>query len=179
MPATPFPASSADLFARLDALGVAHATTEHRPIFTVEEGRDLRAQIPGGHSKNLFLTDKAGQLYLLCALDETKIALNALGRQLGAGRLSFGSPEAMLETLGVTPGSVTLFGLINDRARRVRLLLDAALLAHDPVHFHPLRNDATTAIAPEAMARFAAACGHAPTFIQFAADGTPTLIETS
>jgi Ala-tRNA(Pro) deacylase len=171
------PASPEDLFARLDALGIAHATTRHRPIFTVDEGRDLRAQMPGGHSKNLFLTDKDGRLYLLCALDETKIALNALGRLLDAGRFSFGSAELMLEHLGVTPGSVTLFGLMNDEVSRMRLLMDAALLQHDPVHFHPLSNDATTAISPQDALRFAEATGHSPTLIGFEPDGTPRLID--
>jgi Ala-tRNA(Pro) deacylase len=173
----PSPISQDELFARLDSLHIAHATTRHRPIFTVEEGRDLRAQMPGGHSKNLFLQDKAGQLYLLCALDETKIALNALGRLLGVGRFSFGSAELMVETLGVTPGSVTLFGLINDPNQRVRLLFDAALLAHEPIHFHPLSNEATTAISPDDALRFAEAMGHVPTLLAFAADGTPSLKE--
>ena len=123
----PSPATQDELFARLDALGIAHRTTQHRPIFTVEEGGDLRAQMPGGHSKNLFLSDKTGQLYLLCALDESKIALNALGRLLGVGRFSFGSADLMMDALGVTPGSVTLFGLINDVDQRVRLLFDAGI----------------------------------------------------
>src|SRR5690606_37507446 len=123
---------------------VAHQTVRHRPVFTVEEGADLNAQMPGGHTKNLFLKDKKGALFLLCAIADTAIDLNAVSKLLGAARFSFGSAERLMRHLGVEPGSVTLFALINDPAREVTLILDEALFAHDPVHFHPLRNDATT-----------------------------------
>ena len=112
------PATRADLFGFLDHIGVAHRTVEHRAIFTVEEGKDLKASLPGGHSKNLFLKDKAGKLYLAVALGETQVDLVALGKRFGAkGRLSFGKPELMTETLGVIPGAVTPFALINDSAK--------------------------------------------------------------
>lgn len=150
--ALPRPAGRRDLFAVLDALGVAHRTLDHPPIFTVEEGRDLKARLPGGHSKNLFLKSKKGELVLICALGDTPIRLNRLHPHLGTARLSFANPDLLWETLGVRPGSVTLFALINDPERRVRLILDAALLAHDPVWFHPLENTASTAI-PAAGAR--------------------------
>lgn len=171
------PAADADLFAFLDKAGIAHATTEHRPVFTVEEGADLKAQMPGGHSKNLFLKDKKGALYLLCALGETRIDLNAVSKLIGAARFSFGNAALLMTHLGVTPGSVTLFALINDRAGAVQLLLDEALFAHDPVNFHPLRNDATTAISPEGMLAFARAAGHEPIRLAFGPDGAPTRIE--
>ena len=109
MPATP-----EDLFARLDALGIAHTTTKHRPVFTVEEGADLKAAMPGGHSKNLFLKDKKGALFLLCALGDTEIDLNAVSKLIGAARFSFANAALLMQYLGVTPGSVTLFALIND-----------------------------------------------------------------
>ncbi len=171
------PATSFDLFAFFDAHGIPHATTQHRPVFTVEEGADLKAQMPGGHSKNLFLKDKKGALFLLSALGDTQIDLNAVSKVLGAGRFSFGSAERLMEHLGVTPGSVTLFALINDREHRVTLVLDEGLFAHDPVNFHPLRNDATTAISPSDMLKFIRALGREPIRLRFDATGLPTRIE--
>ena len=171
------PASPEDLFARFDALGIAHTTKRHRPVFTVEEGADLKAQMPGGHSKNLFLKDKKGALFLLSALSESKIDLNAVSKLIGAGRFSFGNAELLMEHLGVTPGSVTLYALINDPEQRVTLLLDDALLAHDPVNFHPLRNDATTAVSPGDLLKFVRALGREPIRLAFDADGKPSRIE--
>ena len=170
------PATEEDLFARFNALGIAHTTTRHRPVFTVEEGADLKAQMPGGHSKNLFLKDKRGALFLLCALGETAIDLNAVSKLLGAGRFSFGSAERLKEYLGVEPGSVTIFALINDPERRVTLLLDEGLLAHDPVNFHPLKNDATTAISPADLLKFIAALGRDPIRLSFDSNGVPTRV---
>lgn len=170
------PATEDDLFARFDALGIKHTTIRHRPVFTVEEGADLKAQMPGGHSKNLFLKDKKGALFLLCALGETVIDLNAVSKLLGAGRFSFGSAERLKAHLGVEPGSVTIFALINDPERRVTLVLDEALLAHDPVNFHPLKNDATTAISPADLLKFIAALGRAPIRLSFDSNGVPTRV---
>ena len=173
------PATPKDLFARLDALGIAHATTPHRPVFTVEESADLKAQMPGGHSKNLFLKDKKGALFLLCALGESAIDLNAVSKLIGAGRFSFGSPTLLMQHLGVTPGAVTLFALINDPEHHVALLLDEGFFAHEVVNFHPLRNDATTSISAGAMLDFIAALGRTPIRITFDAAGAPSLIEPS
>ena len=159
----------ADLFAFLDAEGIAHATTDHPAVFTVGEGDDIKAALPGGHTKNLFLKDAKGQLWLISALGETAIDLKRLHPVIGSARLSFGSPELMLETLGVTPGSVTAFGLINDSDRRVKFVVDAALAAADPVNFHPLTNTATTAVTQVDFRRFLAALGIEPLFVDFAA----------
>jgi len=166
-------ATPEDLFARFDALGIAYTTHQHRPVFTVDEGRDLKASMPGGHTKNLFLKDKKGQLFLLSALAETQIDLTALSKLIGAGRFSFGSADLLLQHLGVTPGSVTVFAVINDPDQNVRLLLDDALFAHDPVNFHPLRNDATTALRPADLLRFLGALGRTPLRIAFDAAGAP------
>jgi len=171
------PATEADLYAHLDAIGVAHRTTRHRPVFTVEEGADLKARMPGGHSKNLFLKDKKGALFLLCALGDTRIDLNAVSKLIGAGRFSFGSAELLKRHLGVEPGSVTLFALINDPERRVTLMLDEGLFEHDPVNFHPLRNDATTAIGPDGMLKFVRSLGREPIRLRFDAAGQPARIE--
>lgn len=166
-----------ELFAFLDRLGIAHRTHRHRPVFTVAESAEIKAALPGGHTKNLFLKDKKGALWLLSALAETVIDLNAVAKLVGAGRFSFGSADLLMQHLGVTPGAVTLFALVNDRERRVQLILDEALFAHDPVNFHPLRNDATTAISPGDMLRFAEATGHAPIRLRFDAHGAPSSIE--
>ena len=140
------PATRADLFAFFDARRIAHHTLEHTPVFRVGEGEEIKAALPGGHTKNLFLKDAKGQLWLISALGETKIDLKSLPARIGAARLSFGSEARLFDALGVRPGSVTAFALINDPEHRVRFVADAALMAADPVNFHPLSNDATTAI---------------------------------
>ncbi|WP_339737186.1 prolyl-tRNA synthetase associated domain-containing protein [uncultured Maricaulis sp.] len=160
-------ASRTELFAHLDGLGIRHETVSHRPVFTVEEGRDIKAALPGGHTKNLFLKDRKGQVFLVTALAETEIRLNRLHRPLGSARLSFGPEALLLDTLGVQPGSVTALALLNDTGGRVRFVLDAALLEWPVVYSHPLLNDATTGIAPADLVRFAESTGHPPRLIDF------------
>ncbi len=166
-------ASPQDLFAYLDALGIAHETHWHAPVFTVGESTELKASLPGGHTKNLFLKDKDGKLVLIAAEAHTEIRLNQLHKAVGAARFSFGPADLMEEVLGVTPGSVTAFALMNDTSGRVRFLVDAALLRHDPVNFHPLTNTGTTAISRADFERFVAATGHAFEIIDFAALARP------
>jgi Ala-tRNA(Pro) deacylase len=146
--------SQAALFALLDAHGIQHQTLEHPAVFRVDEGHDIKAALPGGHTKNLFLKDGKGQVWLICALGETRVDLKRLPDVIGAARLSFGSTELMQEILGVTPGSVTLFAMINDTEHRVKLVLDAALLKPEPINFHPLTNTATTAISQDGLRQF-------------------------
>ncbi len=163
------PATRQDLFALFDELGIAHATTEHEPVFTVEEGEAIKADLPGGHTKNLFLKDKKDRRVLVSALGETQVRVNRLHRLIGCQRLSFAREEVLFDALGVRPGSVTAFALMNDMEGRVTFVLDAALLATDPVNFHPLSNDATTAIARDDLLKFAKATGHDPLIVDFAA----------
>ncbi len=171
MPATPD-----DLFAFLDRLGVAYETVTHPPLFTVEESRALRGKIAGGHSKNLFLRDKKGALFLVSALEDAAIELKSLHRTLGAlgasGRFSFGSAEAMRETLGIEPGAVTPFAALNDTAGRVTVVLDATMMAHARLNFHPLRNTMTTTIARDDLVRFLTETGHPPRILQVSQVGT-------
>lgn len=168
---TAMPRTAADLYALLDEHAIAWRTMEHEPVFRVEEGRQIKAAMPGGHTKNLFLKDAKDQVWLVCALGETTVDLKSLPKIIGSARLSFGSAGLMQEVLGVTPGSVTVFALINDEARRVRLVLDSALLAHEVVNFHPLTNAATTAVASRDLLRFIEALGYAPVIVDFAALG--------
>ena len=163
------PATRLDLFARLDALGIVHSTRNHAPVFTVEEGQSIKASLPGGHTKNLFLKDKKGQLVLVSALGGTAVRVNRLHKHLDCVRLSFAREDVLFEALGVRPGSVTAFALINDPEARVLFVLDKALLETDPVNFHPLKNDATTAISAQDLLTFARATGHEPIVIDFAA----------
>src|SRR6266480_4271391 len=161
-----------DLFAFLDRLGIAHRTVTHPPLFTVEQSRALRGQIPGGHTKNLFLRDKKGALFLVVALEDAAIELKSLHRRLGAsGRFSFGSAELLREVLGVEPGAVTPFAAINDSAARVNVVLDAAMLAHATLNYHPLRNTMTTSIARDDQVRFLEATGHPPRIAAVAETG--------
>ncbi len=148
------------LAAMLARLGIPHTTTAHRPIFTVAEGEDLKKSIAGGHTKNLFLKDKKGALYLITALWDTTIDLKTLPPLIGAQRISFGSPDLLLTTLGVTPGSVTPLALLNDTENRVTFILDQRIMDCTIVNCHPLRNDMTTSLAPNDLLRFVAATGH-------------------
>lgn len=152
----------ADLFAFLDRLGIAHATVRHPPLFTVEQSRALRGRIPGGHTKNLFLKAKTGALFLVVALEDAAIDLKRLHHRLGTGRFSFGSADLLRETLGVEPGAVTPFAAINDTARAVTVVLDAAMMRHEMLNYHPLDNAQTTTIGRDDLVKFLQATGHAP-----------------
>jgi Ala-tRNA(Pro) deacylase len=158
MPTTPD-----QLFSALDALGIKHTTVKHPPLFTVEQSRALRGQIPGGHTKNLFLRDKKYELYLVVALEDVEIDLKGLHRQLGAnGRFSFGSSDLLREAWGVEPGAVTPFGAINDTEGRVSVVLDASMMEHETLNYHPLVNTMTTAIKRGDLVKFLESTGHIP-----------------
>jgi Ala-tRNA(Pro) deacylase len=152
-------ATPEDLFARFAKLGVATTTQHHPPVFTVEESKALRGELPGGHCKNLFLKDKKGALWLVVALEDRIIDMKDLRRRIGAATLSFGTAKLLAEVLGVTPGVVTPFSLINDSERRVTLVLDADMMALDQLNFHPLTNEATTTITSQGLLTFIASIG--------------------
>ncbi len=165
------PATRQQLFDRLAELGIATTTHEHPPVFTVEEAKRHCGHLPGGHCKSLFLKDKKRRLWLVVTFDHRAVDLKALAKAIGAARLSFGRPELLYEVLGVGPGSVTPFALINDRERRVGVVLDRAMMDVDLLNYHPLSNDATTALTPAGLLSFIAACRHTPQLVDFDALG--------
>ena len=154
------------LFALLDRMEIAHKTLWHAPVFRVGEGAEIKAKLAGGHTKNLFLKDAKDRIWLISALAETSIDLKALPARIGSARLSFGSPALLAEVLGVEPGSVTPFALINDPAHRVTLILDAALTRADPVNFHPLTNTGTTQLSTAAFMKFLSTIGVEPMVVE-------------
>jgi len=159
-------AREAALYARFRELGIAWKTYEHTAVFTVEEAAALYAQQPGGHTKNLFLKDKKDGLWLVVARDDLAVDLNALSKQLGAPRFSFGSAELLIATLGIAPGSVTPFALMNDTKRAVTPVLDEGMLAIEPLNFHPLRNDRTTAVSAADLLKFVRAVSSEPMIVK-------------
>lgn len=156
------PASRDELMQFFESHQIKVKTVDHQPVFTVAESGDLHDQIPGGHTKNLFVKDKKGRLFLIVALHDATIDLKKIHQVIGAqGRVSFGNADLLMEVLGVTPGSVTPFTLINDKdAQRVTPIFDSAMMAHEILNYHPLSNDATTSIANDDLLKFAKACGH-------------------
>lgn len=156
------------LLQKLDGLGIATTTHEHAPVATVEEAQALRGALPGQHCKCLFLKDKKSRLYLVVARETLRVDLKGLASELNAGRLSFGKPDLLWEVLSVRPGAVTPFALMHDAERRVLPILDAKMLEALLVNYHPLRNDRTTAIAPNDLLKFIRACGVEPSIISFA-----------
>ncbi len=157
--------TSDELLAYLASLGVAATTHEHPPLRTVEEAKRLRGDLPGGHVKNLFLRGKQDRYWLFTTLEDATVDLKALGRQLEAGRFSFGSAAALERMLGILPGAVSPLAAINDEAAAVTVVLDEALLAFEVLNVHPLRNDRTTALAPADLIRFLEASGHPPRLV--------------
>ncbi len=166
--ATPVPASPDDLYALFGQLDVPFRVHAHPPLHTVEESRHLRGQIPGAHCKSLFLKDRKERLFLVVCLEHRRLNMKWLQGVLGCARLSFGRPEQLHRVLGVLPGAVTPFALINDReARRVRVGLDAEMMRSELLNYHPLHNEATITLAREDFERFLAHCGHRTVMVDF------------
>jgi Ala-tRNA(Pro) deacylase len=164
MPKTPD-----ELFAFLDGLGIFVSTASHPPLFTVAQSRSLRGEIGGGHTKNLFLKDKKGAYFLVTVEEEAVVDLKTVHNTIGAsGRVSFGKPEALMELLGVSPGSVTVFGAINDTEGRVKIVLDEGLMREETINAHPLTNEATTSIRRADLLAFLEATGHQPHVLKVA-----------
>lgn len=165
MPKTPD-----QLFAFLDGLGIEVKTVTHPPLFTVADSQALRGEIAGGHTKNLFLKDKKDNYFLLTVEEDAEVDLKQIHHIIGAAsRVSFGKPDRLLELLGVTPGAVTAFGIVNDTAGAVKIVFDEALMRHEIVNAHPLTNEATTSIARDDLLRFVEATGHQPLVLKLSA----------
>ncbi len=159
--------SPQELLERLDALGIPSETVEHEPVFTVAESKSVKDMIPGAHSKNLFVKDKKGRYFLISAKHDTAIDLKRTHEALGAsGRLSFGSAEQLKAMLGVEPGSVTAFAVVNDTEGKVTMVLDANLMEHERVNFHPLVNSMTTGVSREDLVKFLRSTGHDPIILR-------------
>ncbi|MGK6313352.1 prolyl-tRNA synthetase associated domain-containing protein [Neorhizobium sp. DT-125] len=157
------PKTAEDLFRFLDSLNIPHSTKSHPPVFTVSESESLREEIPGGHTKNLFVKDKKDRHFVLTVEERANVDLKTVHKVIGAAsRVSFGRPEKLMEYLGVIPGAVTVFGAFNDTGRNVTFVLDEDLMKHDIVNGHPLSNDATTSIGRDDLVRFLEATGHPP-----------------
>ncbi len=156
------PVTQDALFSYLDQLGVAHSTIGHPALFTVEDGRQWHDRIPGLHCKNLFLKARDGQLFLVLMPADKRAMLGLLEKRLGCARLSFGKPDLLLDVMGLTPGSVTPFGLLNDIGRRLSVVVDIDLHAAETVNFHPLRNDASTTLSSAGLMIFIRSLGYAP-----------------
>ncbi len=167
------PTSPEDLLAYLAELSIETSTVEHPPLFTVEDSQALRGDIPGGHTKNLFVKDKKSRLFLLVLGEETLVDLKRVHEKIGAqGRVSFGSAELLAEVWGVAPGAVTPFGAINDEAGRVSVVLDAAMMRHERLNFHPLVNTRTTGLASADLVKFLRATGHEPLIVALGQEET-------
>ena len=156
------PATRETLFARLADLGITTETVEHEAVFTVAESERLERDLPGGHTKNLFLKDAKGRLFLVVAQSHTPVDLKTLHKLIGSARLSFGKPELLMEVLGVPAGSVTALALINDDQKRMSVVVDRRLMEYERINCHPLVNTATTSLARDDLLRFMRACGHEP-----------------
>jgi Ala-tRNA(Pro) deacylase len=159
-------ATPANLFAMFDRLGIEHSTVEHPPFFTVEEGRPWHDKIPGLHCKSLFIKDRKGGIWLVVMPADKRANLGWLEKAVGAPRFSFARPEILQEVLNLTPGSVTPFGLINDKRRCVTVILDEEMLASEQVNFHPLHNAASTTLRSGDLLRFVHALGYEPIIVR-------------
>jgi Ala-tRNA(Pro) deacylase len=159
------PATRADLFARFESLGIATETHEHAPAFTVEQAKVVHGSIPGGHCKNIFCKDEKGALWLIVALEDSVINLKTTPQKIGSKRLTFAKPDVLMEILGVIPGAVTPFGLINDTAANTNVILDATMMQHERLNYHPLENTATTMIYCDDLGAFIRSCGHDPRIV--------------
>jgi len=151
---------------------IPHQLHHHRAVFTVGEANDIDAAIPGMHTRNLFVRDKREKMFLVTLEAARKIDLGKLATLMGAGRLSFGSPGRLMKYLGVTPGSVTPFAILNDVSRQVELILDAEMLRSEIVNFHPLINTMTVGLAPASLINLLEAAGITPRIMDLTPAGS-------
>ena len=157
-----------DIYQVLEELGISYRKYEHPPVFTVEEADRHRGELQGGRTKNLFLRNKKGKRhYLLVVESDRKVDIKKMQGLLGESSLSFASPERLMKYLGLEPGSVSPFGIINDEAGEVIVILDAGLLRHEMLHYHPNVNTATLAVSREDFQRFLDQSGNEVRVLEF------------
>jgi Ala-tRNA(Pro) deacylase len=157
---------SDDLLKYLENNGITARTFVHPPVHTVEESRALRGDIPGVHTKNLFLRDSKKRFFLFITDEARTVNLKSLGKLIGAkGGLSFGSAEALMETLGIPAGSVSVLAAFNDKDKKVTVVIDDALLTAAAINCHPLTNRRTTSLTRADIETFLKATGHMPVYI--------------
>ena len=157
------PTTPDQLLVILDQLDIAHTTIKHPPMFTVAESKKLRiTPTRGSYTKNLFLRNKKGSMWLVTCSEDRRLDLPSLADRLQAGRLSFGSADRLMKYLGVTPGAVSPLALINDSIESVSFVIEEELLREPMIHLHPLINTQTTRIATRDLLRFVCHTGHPP-----------------
>ena len=156
------PATPDDLFRRLEELEIPFVNHTHAPVFTVEEARAMRGNLPGCHTKNLFVRDKKERMWLFVCEQDSAVRLREVEALVGSKRLSFGSPKRLMQYLGVIPGAVNPFAIMNDHTHGVQVVLDRTILEHEPLNFHPLDNSMTTTVSADDLVKFLRAEGHAP-----------------
>ena len=157
------------LMAVLDDLDISYRIFNHPPLRTVEDSKEFRDGMVGAHAKNLYLRDRKKRNFLLVAQEDRPIDLKTIPADLGADRLSFGSADRLFEMLGVRPGAVSPFTIINDQDHKVKLCIDAELLRAEMLYFHPLVNDMTLGVTPQALRDFIAHVGHEVNEIELSA----------
>jgi Ala-tRNA(Pro) deacylase len=170
------PTTRAELFAYLDTLAIPTTTVDHEAVFTVEQSEQLHRDIAGAHTKNLFLKDAKGALFLVVAEAHSRVDLKTLHKTIGCARLSFGNAELLMQMLGITPGSVNAFAVMNDAAGKVSVILDDTLRQATHINCHPMTNTATTSIARDDLLKFMHATGHEPRWLGLAATGSDPAI---
>ncbi|MEJ2176758.1 MAG: prolyl-tRNA synthetase associated domain-containing protein [Gammaproteobacteria bacterium] len=161
------PMDSDQLIRLLESEGIDHHTVDHAPMWTVEDAKALRAPSDYGHTKNLFVRNKKGLMWLLTLHEDRKIDLKSAAKLLGANRFSFASPQRLMHYLGVIPGAVSAFSLLNDVNRQVHFFIDEALMSAPELHVHPLVNTRTTTIDRDTMLRFLEDKGHPHQILNF------------
>ncbi|MCB9493512.1 MAG: prolyl-tRNA synthetase associated domain-containing protein [Epsilonproteobacteria bacterium] len=149
-----------ELFALFEQLDIPYTNTTHEPVFTADEASFLKAKLPGAHCKNLFLKNKKDQFFLVVMLDSTRLDLKQFQKQYELGHLSFANDDYLMHYLGIKPGSVCPFAVINDTQKMVRVILDEEMMQHEQVNYHPLRNDMTVTISNNDLIKFFDYTGH-------------------
>lgn len=146
--------------------GCAFEVYEHAPVYTCAQAAEALAGVSGVAVKNLFLKDTKQQFFMVVVDEKKRVDLKALSKKIGAGKFSFGNEAELKDVLGLTPGAVSMLALINDRQKRVRLLVDTEAWGEKPIHCHPLVNTKTLLVTPGDLEKFLASTGHAVELIE-------------